>query len=110
MPRSKEITLNEKPFVLKEKRVKELETLLGTLIKDFNKFSELKTADDLKSIVNVMLRKRLPEIIEGVTADDVDNAFPSEIEEAVEAFMEVNFTGLRGVLTKVFNLAHVVSR
>ena len=110
MPRTKEITFNEKKHTLKEFRVKELEKLLDEFKGDFDSISTIKSADDLKQVASSLLRHRLPMLIPGITENDIENAYPSEIEEALEAFIEVNFTGLRMLVGQLFSLAHVASR
>lgn len=110
MARSKVITINEKKVTIKEFRIKELEALIETLKEDFEAVSTIKSAEDLKQVVGALLRTRLPALIPGLQEEDISNAYPSEIEEALEGFIEVNFTGMRKLISQIFNLAHVASR
>lgn len=110
MPRSKEITINEKKVIVREHRVKDLEALIEKFKGDFEAVSTIKTAEGLKQVVGALLRTRLPDLIPGLHQDDIGNAYPSEIEEALGAFIEVNFTGLRKLIGQIFSLAHVASR
>lgn len=110
MARSKKITINEKEFVVKECRIKELEALIEKFKGDFDAVTTIKSAEDLKQVVGALLRTRLPSLIPGLQEDDISNAYPSEIEEALEGFIEVNFTGMRKLVSQIFSLAHVASR
>ena len=110
MARSKKVSVNDKEFIIKECRIKELEALIEKFKGDFEAVSTIKSAEDLKSVVGALLRTRLPSLIPGLHADDISNAYPSEIEEALEGFIEVNFTGMRKLVSQIFNLAHVASR
>ena len=110
MPRSKEITLNEKTHTIKEFRVKELEKLLASFKEDFDVVTKIKTVADLQQVAGALLRTKLPVLVPTLTLEDIDDAYPSEIEACIEGFIEVNFTGLRKLVGQLFSLAHVASR
>jgi hypothetical protein len=110
MPRTKEISINEKTVELKEFRVKELEALIDEFKDDFESLTSIKTSEDFKKNISVLLRERLPKLLPGVSVEDIENAYPSEIETALDGFVEVNFTGLRRLLGQLFNISHLASR
>ena len=110
MARKKEATINGKTIVIMEYRVRELEALLDTLKGDFDLVTSVKSSDDLKKAFQVLFLERLPQIIPTITAEDVREAYPSELEEILEGFVEVNFTGMRKVVGKLFSVASAVSR
>ncbi|MDA8212159.1 MAG: hypothetical protein M0021_09820 [Clostridia bacterium] len=98
--RTKAITINGKSFEITEKRISELEELFKNVkVEKFlslNNFNELITTiyTDVKQILGI-----------SITDEDLRNAYPSEIEEAVEAFIDVNFFGLKRVAGPLINLA-----
>jgi len=86
-----------------EKRVGELEDMFAKIVKtNIDTAREKDTTDEqfvdkLKSSVVSGLYGAFELIAPGITSDDVKNAYPSELEALVEAFIDVNFTGLKRV-------------
>lgn len=102
MARSKDVT------VLQESRkngvmVRIKEKTLGQLEDLFNKVAGVKIADilkaddpdQLKNSIMGMLTGNIPELFPPIVTEDVKNLYPSEIEELVEAFIDVNFFGVK---------------
>jgi len=46
----------------------------------------------------------VPILFPELTADDVKNAYPSELETLLEAFVEVNFTGIKRLIGPLMGL------
>lgn len=103
--------VGEKSFTVTEKRISELEDMFTKLVqtnidtaKDKDTTAE-QFVDKLKSSIFTGLYGALEMIAPGLTADDIHNAYPSELEALVEAFINVNFTGLKKVSGPLFGLA-----
>ena len=108
--RSKEITFNGKKHTVQEQRVKDLNKLMDSMKDDFEKFTNLKSIEDLKDAILSILQDKLTLIVPGIKAEDIPEAYPSEIEGVLEAFLEVNFSGLRKLLGQLLSYAKIASR
>ncbi len=95
MPRSKVVTVNGKTVTIQEKRIGELEALAEKLGTSVDVLLAANSAGDLKGAVKALLTEKIPEVFPDLTPEDILNAYPSEIEGAVEAFVDVNFFGLK---------------
>lgn len=104
MPRSKVVTVNGKTITVREQRIGELETLADKLGTSVDVILTANAAGDLKRIVKTVLTEKVPELFPELTPDDVLNAYPSEIEALVEAFVDVNFFGLKRLAGPVLGL------
>jgi hypothetical protein len=51
-----------------------------------------------------LLYKKLPVIFPDISKDDIKNAYMSELEQLIEVFVEVNFTGLKRLIKPLMNL------
>ena len=58
-----------------------------------------KTTDEVFNVLVDMLEDKLTVIFPQLTIEDIDNAYISEIEELIAAFIEVNFTGAKKVMS-----------
>jgi hypothetical protein len=45
-----------------------------------------------------LVAEKISDFVPDVTPDDIENAYPSEIEELIQAYIEVNFGGLKKML------------
>jgi len=103
VPRSQVVQVGDKSFTVTEKRVSEIEDMFAKLVKtNIDTAREKDTTDEqfvdkLKSSVFTGLYGALELIVPGLIDDDIHNAYPSELEALVEAFINVNFTGLKRV-------------
>lgn len=104
MPRSRIVTVNGKTLKIEEKRIGELEALAEKVGASFGGALAANTVGDLSGTVKAVLYEKIPEIIPELTSDDIKNAYPSEIEALVEAFVDVNFTGVRQLLGQAMPL------
>lgn len=102
--RSKQVTINEKTINVKEKKVVELKNLVSAFSGEFDTIAKANNAADLQNIANDILGSKLALIFPEITQDDIDNAYPSELEELVGAFVEVNFTGIKKLITPMMGL------
>lgn len=103
MPRSQLVTINGKKITVKEFKIRELrEDVLPKLsnivdVKDM----EVKETKDLIPVFESKLTEIFPEITEA----DIEESYPSEIEALIEAWVNVNFTGLKKLYRPVLALA-----
>lgn len=104
MPRSKTVTVNGKQIVVKEAKVKELRgEILPKIGPMLDEVLGANKATDLAGIVPV-IEQKLVEFFPDLTEKDLEESYPSEIEALVEAFIEVNFTGIRRVAGPLLSL------
>lgn len=104
--RNKSVTIAGKTIDVQERRIGELKALVAGLVPgsggnlanvDLGKLAEIKIDD--------LLYQKLPEIFPGLTPEDVDNAYLSEVEAAVETFIDVHFLGPRRLIQPLMGLA-----
>lgn len=106
MPRNKTVVINEKDIIVQEKRIKELEGLIKELFPESKgKIADIDLSKFIDSVDFDLLYKKLPKLIPGLTAEDVENAYMSEIEELLGAFVDVNFFGLKKLMEPLLKMA-----
>lgn len=106
MPRTKNVTVAGKEYVVQERRIGELKALITSLFPGSGgKLSQINPASLFELEIDEVLSTRLPELFPGLTAEDIDNAYMSELEALFEAFVDVNFFGLKRLVTPLMNLA-----
>lgn len=106
-PRKKTVKVNNKVVVIEEKKIKELReetipSLLQGLKLEGSKLESLATID-IGTVIE-SLEGKIAEYFPELTPEDIDEAYPSEIEGLIEGFIEVNFSGLRKVYKPVLSL------
>lgn len=101
--RNKIVKVGDKEVLIVEKRIKEFRELSTNISISFKELLNMeldnKTTDDIFNTVVDMLVDKLTIIFPQLTVEDVDNAYISEIEELIGAFLEVNFTGAKKVMS-----------
>lgn len=95
--RTKSVTVNGKTVVVNEKKIGELKALGSKYKDEFDNIIKVNTADDFTKVVGDVFYTKIPELFPVLTAEDIDNAYPSELEGLVGAFIDVNFTGIKKV-------------
>ncbi len=106
MPRTKNVTVAGKEYVVQERRIGELKQLVADLFPGSGgKLSEIDPSKLFDLEIDDILNKKLPGLFPGITAEDIDNAYMSELEALFEAFVDVNFFGLKRLVTPLMNLA-----
>lgn len=95
--RTKQVVINGKTINVNEKKVVELKALFTQFSGEFDTAAKANSANDLGNVVNDLLGSKLILIFPELTTDDIDNSYPSELEELTGAFVEVNFTGIKKV-------------
>jgi hypothetical protein len=99
--RSEIVTVNGKKVTVKEKRVIELRTEVAPKI--FELFDGGLTGLDTADLIPA-LQEKVSEIFPELSPEDLDNCYPSEIEALVQAFINVNFGGLKKIIPKLSGL------
>ena len=102
--RTKIVKVNDKDIIVKELRVKELKDLGNKYKGEIDKIIKANSTDDLISSANDILGSKIIELFPQLTQEDVDNSFPSELEELIGGFIEVNFTGVKKAALPIWNL------
>lgn len=107
--RIKEVKVADKKIVIVEKKIKELRQLSNNLSIDIKGILDTniegKTFDDLVQLVVELLEDKITIIFPELKEEDLENAYISEIEELIIAFLDVNFTGAKKVFSQVMKLA-----
>jgi len=111
MPRNKIVKFAGKDINVQEKRIGELEILTGELFPSTK--GKLKNLDKALNDLEIdwdLLYKKLPIIFPDITEDDVKNAYMSELEKLIGAFVDVNFFALKQMLPKLMLLVQTGSQ
>ena len=109
--RNKIVKFADKDIDVKEKKIGELEILVRELFPSTK--GKLKNLDKALNDLEIdwdLLYKKLPVVFPDITEDDVKNAYMSELEKLVGAFVDVNFFALKQMLPKLMNLAQIGSQ
>jgi hypothetical protein len=109
--RNKIVKFAGKDIDVQERRIGELEALTKKLFPSTKgKLKDLdKALNDLELDWD-LLYKKLPIIFPDLTEEDVKNAYMSELEKLIGAFIEVNFFALKQMLPKLMLLAQTGSQ
>jgi alpha-L-fucosidase len=99
--RTKTVTIGGAALTLKEYKIKQLKD--DIIPKIGSSWAVLKDSDTSKLIdaIGDQMKSIFPELAN----IDLDNCFPSEIETFLEAWIEVNFSGIRRLLGPVLYFA-----
>ena len=109
--RNKIVKFADKDINVQEKRIGELEILVRELFPSTK--GKLKNLDKALNDLEIdwdLLYKKLPIIFPEVTEDDVKNAYMSDLEKLIGAFVDVNFFALKQMNPKLILLAQTGSR
>ena len=103
--RDKTIPFAGKKIRIEEKRIGELEQIVRDLFPESKgKLQKINLAGLVEQVDFDLLYNKLPVIIKDITGDDVKNAYMSELEELLEAFVDVNFTGIKRLIGPLMNM------
>lgn len=107
--RNKIVKVGDKEVLVVEKRIKELKQLSKDISVSFNDLLKTdldnRTTDDIFNIIFEQLEDKITIIFPQLTVEDIENAYISEVEELLIAFIEVNFIGAKKVISQVMKLA-----
>lgn len=102
--RVKELEFAGKKVTVRERKIKELNDLATTLGADFTKVFEANEVNDVKAVVMGLLQDKLPVIFPELTKEDIEEAYPSEVEDLIMGFVDVNFFGVKKVIMPLLTL------
>ena len=103
--RDKTINFAGAKIRIEEKRIGELEQIVKDLFPESKgKLQKINLAGLMEQIDFDLLYKKLPVIIPEVCGSDIKNAYMSELEDLLEAFVDVNFTGIKRLVGPLMNM------
>ncbi|KYN77180.1 hypothetical protein A0J52_09980 [Clostridium sporogenes] len=102
--RTKIVEVAGKQITVRERKIKELDGLMDKLNVDFDSVLKANSFKDLKGVLTNVLNEKLPIVFPEIKEEDINEAYPSEIEELIGGFIEVNFTGMKKVITPMYGL------
>lgn len=109
--RDKVITFAGKEIRVTERRIGELEKLIADLFPSSKgKIANIDLTKEFGELDFDLLYKKLPVVFSDLAKDDVQNAYMSEIEALLEAFVDVNFFGLKKMLKPLLGLVQTGSQ
>ena len=109
--RNKIVKFADKDIDVKERRIGELEILVRELFPATK--GKLKNLDKALNDLELdwdLLYKKLPVVFPDITEDDVKNAYMSDLEKLIGAFVDVNFFALKQMIPKLILLAQTGSQ
>lgn len=111
MPRNKIVKFAGKDINVQERRIGELEDLTRKLFPSTK--GKLKDLDKALNDLDLdwdLLYKKIPIVFPEITEDDVKNAYMSEFEKLIGAFVDVNFFAIKQMIPKLMALAQTGSQ
>ena len=109
--RNKIVKFAGKDINVQERRIGELEILVRELFPATK--GKLKNLDKALNDLELdwdLLYKKIPVVFPEITEDDVKNAYMSELEKLLGAFVDVNFFALKKMIPKLMLLAQTGSQ
>jgi len=109
--RNKIVKFADKDINVQEKRIGELEILVRKLFPSTK--GKLKNLDKALNDLELdwdLLYKKLPVVFPDITEEDVKNAYMSDLEKLIGAFVDVNFFALKQMIPKLMLLAQTGSQ
>ena len=109
--RNKIVKFAGKDINVQEKRIGELEILTKELFPSTK--GKLKNLDKALNDLEIdwdLLYKKLPVIFPDISEEDVKNAYMSELEKLIGAFVDVNFFAIKQMIPKLMALAQTGSQ
>jgi hypothetical protein len=100
--RTKNVTVNGKQVTVKEAKIKEFKDVI--LPKVFGMLDGVELKD--KQVVDLipLFSEKVAEFFPELSEADIEESYPSEIEGLIEAYIEVNFSGLKKMAKPLFGL------
>jgi len=103
--RNKVVSFAGKEIRVEEKKIGELEKIVADIFPESKgNIQKVDLGKILEQTGFDLLYKKLPLIFPELTKDDVKNAYMSEIEALVEAFIDVNFQGIKRLIGPLMSL------
>ena len=97
--RNKTVEFAGKKIRVEEKRIGELEKIVADLFPESKgNIQKVDLGKLLEQAGFDLLYKKLPVIFPDISKDDIKNAYTSELEALLEAFVDVNFQGVKRLI------------
>jgi len=103
------VNINNKKYEVRERKIREIQPLITE--EGLSLFSDIQAfmaADDKEANVSTLFDaafasfcEKGPEFFPGLTKEDFEEMYPSDIEELAKAFVNVNFTGVKQLVEKL---------
>ena len=109
--RNKIVKFADKDINVQERKIGELEILVRKLFPATK--GKLKNLDKALNDLELdwdLLYKKIPIVFPEITEDDVKNAYMSDLEKLLGAFIDVNFFALKQMIPKLMLLAQTGSQ
>lgn len=109
--RNKIVKFADKNINVQERKIGELEILVRELFPSTK--GKLKNLDKALNDLDLdwdLLYKKLPVVFPDITEDDVKNAYMSDLEKLIGAFIDVNFFALKQLIPKLMLLVQAGSQ
>jgi hypothetical protein len=100
----------KKEIVVKEALISTNEKLFTKWKKDLEKLPDTKDMADMFLIGTDFIKSRLSDVFTDIKKEDVSNSYQSEIEDLINAWIEVNFFGLKQMAGKVGTLVQLATK
>jgi Ca2+-binding EF-hand superfamily protein len=103
--RNKTVDFADKKIRVEEKRIGELEKIIADLFPESKgNIQKVDLGKLLEQADFDLLYKKLPVIFTEITEDDIKNAYMSELEQLIEVFIDVDFTGVKRLIGPLMTL------
>lgn len=103
--RNKTVDFAGKKIRVEEKRIGELEKIIADLFPESKgNIQKVDLGKLLEQAGFDLLYKKLPVIFPEITENDIKNAYMSELEQLIEVFIDVNFTGVKRLIGPLMTL------
>lgn len=99
--RSKTVKINERSITIKEQKISSLK---DEMLLKFEPAWKAVTSSDTSQLID-KLGEQMQEIFPELKQVKFEDCYPSEIEAFLEAWIEVNFTGLKRLVGPLLSLA-----
>ena len=109
--RNKIVKFADKDINVQERKIGELEILVRELFPSTK--GKLKNLDKALNDLELdwdLLYKKLPIVFPGLSEEDVKNAYMSDLEKLIGAFVDVNFFALKQMIPKLMLLVQTGSQ
>lgn len=103
--RSVIVNIAGKEISIKELKIKELTELVEKLGGDVESIIGANSAEEFKVVILKLLYDKLPIIFPALKKEDIDEAYPSELEELIGGFVNANFFGVKKVFGEFLKFA-----
>lgn len=106
--RTETVEINGKKIKVQEKRTRELQAMVEQFKEELFAVEMGENAHTAISNGVQFIKSKLTVLFPELTEDDLLDAYPSETEALIEAFIKVNFTGIRKVWATTLQISNLL--